>query len=276
MLRLVVIDLHFSRSKANTENRHTFDPIVHIALLVLAENNTAKTNPFFSMNHSNNFVPNATFNNSYLPARKQTPYYYNTNNASFNRMVHAQTHNQAMLGQPRQQQQMYYQNPGMNNTMPVPSAPPMPASSYVPQRMANTQPPHTMMTGLNYGPMHPMHQSRANPRIIAANSAYTNAPSMMVPQQPYYPSRAYASTINNYTPPPSSSFAYTGALPYPYNTSGNSAAATQRANATAKAQQEMLRESERLRRTEQKLSQSRLEQLEIQRLQAETHRAAGM
>ena len=38
----------------------------------------------------------------------------------------------------------------------------------------------------------------------------------------------------------------------------------------------MLRESERLRRTEQKLSQSRLEQLEIQRLQAETHRAAGM
>ena len=189
-------------------------------------------------------------------------------------MVHAQTHNQAMLGQPRQQQQMYYQNPGMNNTMPVPSAPPMPASSYVPQRMANTQPPHT--TGLNYGPMHPMQQSRANPRIIAANSAYTNAPSMMVPQQPYYPSRAYASTINNYTPPPSSSFAYTGALPYPYNTSGNSAAATQKANATAKAQQEMLRESERLRRTEQKLSQSRLEQLEIQRLQAETHRAAGM
>ena len=197
----------------------------------------------------------------------------------FNRMVNAQTHNQFIPGQPRQQQQqqqqLHYQNLGMNNTMPVPSAPPMSASSYVPQHMANTQPPHTM-TGLNYGPMHPMQQSRANPRIIAANSAYTNAPRMMVPQQPYYPSRAYASTINNYTPPPSSSFPYTGALPYPYNTSGSSAAATQRANATAKAQQEMLRESERLRRTEQKLSQSRLEQLEIQRLQAETHRAAGM
>ena len=137
MLRLVVIDLHFSRSKANTENRHTFDPIVHIALLVLAENNTPKTNPFFSMNHSNNFVPNATFNNSYLPARKQTPYYYNTNNASFNRMVNAQTHNQFIPGQPRQQQQqqqqqLHYQNLGMNNTMPVPSAPPMSASSYVP------------------------------------------------------------------------------------------------------------------------------------------------
>ena len=160
--------------------------------------------------------------------------------------------------------------------MPVPSAPPMPASSYAPQRLANTQPPYTTMSGLNYGPMHPAQQSRANPRIIAANSAYTNASSVMIPQQPYYPSRAYASTINNYTPPPRSSFPYTGALPYPYNTSGNSAAVAQRANATAKAQQEMLRESERLRKTEQKLSQSRLEQLEIQRLQAETHRAAGM
>ena len=89
---------------------------------------------------------------------RRMAYCYNTNNASFNRMVNAQTHNQFIPGQPRQQlqqqQQLHYQNLGMNNTMPVPLASPMSASSYVPQRMANIQ-PHTM-TGLNYGPMHPM------------------------------------------------------------------------------------------------------------------------